>query len=145
MLRRPLAPGGAATAPAAPLAGQAARAWLRPVQEEDYPKLKQLAAADGHELIAPTHVFLKDGEIIGCASIASVALVLPWFDTTKCKARDSLYYINQMENLVANILPAHGSGLMCVPVVAASPFQPHIERLGYINAGPATVALKKVK
>jgi hypothetical protein len=122
-----------------------ARHWMRPIDERDYTALRQLAEADNHELIAPTHVFLKDGEIVGCTSIATVALVLPWFHTTQCLARDSVYFINQMENCVANILPASGSGLLCVPVVAASPFQQHIERLGYINAGPATVALKKVK
>lgn len=118
---------------------------MRPIDERDFAALRALAEADNHELISPTHVFLKDGEHVGCASIAAVALILPWFHTTRCLARDSVYFINQMENCAANVLPPAGSGLICVPVVETSPFQQHIAKLGYINAGPATVALKKVK
>lgn len=119
--------------------------WMRPIEEDDWKVLRELAGADNHEVIAPTHVFVKDGQIVGCASIGAVVLLLPWFHTQKCGARDSLYFINQMENLLANMMPANGPGLVCVPVVADSPFQAHIEKLGYVNAGPATVALKKVK
>ena len=118
--------------------------WLRPARGSDLEELRRLAQADNHEVIAPTHVFVKDGELAGCASVVSVPLVLPWFHTTRCKAADSLYMINQMENLVANILPV-GSDLVCVPFVKGSPFEPHIERLGYVNAGAVNLTFKKVR
>lgn len=119
--------------------------WMRRIQAGDQPELAELAQEDRHALIAPTHVFTKGPEMVGCVSIANVALVLPWFHSTRCKARDSVYFINQIENLAANALSPDGNGLICVPVVAASPFQQHIERLGYLAADQATIAFKKVR
>lgn len=119
--------------------------WLRPLRGRDLEELARLAQADNHELIAPSHVFIKDGEMIGCASMATVPLVLPWFHTARCQAADSLYMINQMENLMANLLPLNGGDLVCVPFVKGSPFEPYIERLGYVNAGEVNIAFKKVR
>jgi len=107
--------------------------------------LQEAAQTDRHAVIAPTHVFTKEGEIVGYVSIAQVALVLPWFHTERCHARDSVYFINQMENLAGNVLPDHGNGLICVPVVKSSPFQNHIERLGYLPTDQATITFKKVR
>lgn len=119
--------------------------WLRRVRPEELEALVRLTQEDKHELIAPTHVFLRDGELIGCASVAAVPLVLPWFHTQRCQAADSLYMINQMENLLANVMPPDGQSLICVPFVKGSPFEPHIERLGYVNAGAVNITFKKVK
>lgn len=119
--------------------------WLRPARGRDLEALHQLAREDNHEVIAPTHVFVKDGELIGCASVAAVPLMLPWFHTTKCKAADSVYMINQMENLLANIMAPNGNDLICVPVVKNSPFEPYIERLEYVNAGTVNLTFKKVR
>lgn len=118
--------------------------WLRPVRPGDMEELQRLAREDRHELIAPSHVFVKDGELVGCASLAQIPLVLPWFHTTKCKAADSLYMINQMENLMANLMPP-GQDLVCVPCVKDSPFQPHMKRLGYVDAGTVNITFKKVR
>lgn len=119
--------------------------WMRPVQVGDLEALSRLAASDDHEPAHPTHVFLKDDEIVGCASVWNVPLVLPWFHTEKCCARDSRYFINQMENLVASLMPANGHGTICVPFADGSPFQAYIKRLGYVNAGQFSLTFKKVK
>jgi hypothetical protein len=119
--------------------------WLRPLQAADLPVLEALAAADNHAVIHPTHVFVKHGEIVGCVSLMNIALVLPWFHTEKCTARDSLYFINQLENLTANLLPAGGPGVGCVPFEQHSPFTPLLERLGYVNAGQFQLTFKKVR
>jgi hypothetical protein len=120
------------------------RHWLRKIQPEEVHAVAAMARADQHELIAPSHVFTKDGQIVGYASIAQVPLVLPWFDTRKCKARDSLYFINACENLVAECM-APNQELICVPFAAGSPFEPHIEHLGFVNMGKVNLTLKKVK
>lgn len=127
------------------------RHWVRPVRENDLPLLRERAEADAHAVIAPTHVFEKRGpnfgdlQIVGYASLAAVPLLLPWFDTQRVKAADSLYYLNQLENLLANLMPQQSAGLICVPVVQKSPFQPHIARLGYTDAGMASITFKKVR
>jgi hypothetical protein len=122
----------------------ATRHWLRPARAQDLPILEAQAKADGHALIAPSHVFERRGELVGYVSLGVVPLMLPWFDTKRCQGADSLYYINCMENLAAALMPAASSGLVCVPVMAGSPFEPFIQKLGYVNAGQATLALKKV-
>jgi hypothetical protein len=119
--------------------------WMRRVQAGDLQELHELAQQDRHEVIAPSHVFTKGADLVGYASIAQVALVLPWFHTERCQPRDSVYFINQMENLAGNILPDSGPGLICVPVVRSSPFQQHIARLGYLAADQATITFKKVR
>lgn len=119
--------------------------WLRPVRREELGRLATLAERDNHALIAPTHVFEKGSELVGYASIGLVPLVLPWFDTQRCKAADSLYYINQMENLVANAMPDNGQNLMAVPVAQDSPFAPFIAKLGYVDAGGFRLTFKKVR
>lgn len=119
--------------------------WMRPIRDCEREKLAALAHSDNHALIAPTHVFVKNGELIGYASVGSVPLILPWFDTRRCKAVDSLYFINQLENLTANAMPSNGQNLICVPVVENSPFTPHISRLGYVEAGMARIVFKEVR
>lgn len=119
--------------------------WMRPVRPEDMPKLRELAQADGHAVLHPTHVFLKDGEIVGCASVVNIPMVLPWFSTEKCHARDSKYFINQMENFVANCMGPEHHGVLCVPFFSASPFQKYIHKLGYTDAGQFSLTFKKVK
>ena len=115
--------------------------WLRPARAEELPALRAAALADNHEIIAPTHVFEKRGEIVGYASLGSVPLVLPWFHTKKCKAADTLYLINQLENLSAN----SGQKLVCVPFAEGSPLEPFIERLGYVRGGKFNLTFKELR
>lgn len=113
--------------------------WMRPIREGDFAALAERAAADGHAVVAPTHVFEKRGEIVGAIALGSVVLALPWFHTQRCHAGDTKYFINQSENLVASLMPAGGSGLVCVPFMPASPLYPFIAGLGY--SAPVTVGL----
>ena len=76
--------------------------WVRRVRPADMEALKALAAQDNHSIIAATHVFEKHGSLVGYASVGSVMLVLPWFDTRQCHAEDSIYYGNHIENMVAD-------------------------------------------
>lgn len=132
--------------------------WLRRVRESDAAELKALAQADAHEAFRPTHVFVRvtgvtanapDGaesqeEIIGCASIASIPLLLPWFHTERCKARDSVQLINVMENLMAELMNPRQE-FVCVPVAKDSPFEAVSGRLGYEDAGAFRLKFKKLK
>ncbi len=118
--------------------------WVRPARPEDLPTLAAAAAADAHALVAPSHVFEKDGQIVGGISLGRVVLAMPWFHTTKCKVRDTLYFINQSENLAASLMPPDSNGLLCVPFVPASPLHPYIAELGYSHAVPVTLTFKKV-
>ncbi|HEV8492705.1 MAG TPA: hypothetical protein VGR76_10560, partial [Candidatus Angelobacter sp.] len=63
----------------------------------------------------------------------------------KCLARDSAYFMNQTQNLVAQIARRERQVIFCVPFAPGSPFEPHIDRLGFVNAGSVTLTFKKVR
>lgn len=117
--------------------------WMRRATPADVEPVKAAAHADNHEVIALSHVMTKGGEMIGAGSLAQVPLVLPWFDTQKCKARDTMYFINQAENMIAELLP--NVEMFCVPFAEKSPFVPHIEQIGFVNAGKFYLTFKKVR
>jgi len=119
--------------------------WMRPVRAEDIPVLEALAAQDGHSVVLPSHVFEKGGEIVGCISLGRAVFTLPWFHSERCQVRDTLYFVNQAENLAAALMPPDHSGILCVPFVPNSPLHPYIAGLGYQNGGSVSLTFKKVK
>lgn len=118
---------------------------IRPVTAEELPALVELALADGHATILPTHVFEKNGEICGHASVGAICLVVPWFHTQRCQARDSLWFIRQLEQQVARDLPAGHPGLVGIPFPMTSPFQPLAAKLGFHSTGLMDVCLKVLR
>lgn len=118
--------------------------WMRPVRPEDLAELEAAAAADNHHLVAPNYLTEKGGEIIAAVSVGNVVLAMPWFHTEKSKVADTLYTMNQFENLVAAQMPADGNRILCVPVAQNSPLNPYIERLGYRRSGAFTLAFRQL-
>lgn len=114
--------------------------WLRPLQNvEEFGKLEELAKADGHGVLAPTHVVWKEGEMAGYFSIGAVPLVLTWFSTKKLFARESLGLINVAEN---QVVLGGGRGVI-TPVLKTSPFHPIMPSLGYKNGGEYDLFVKE--
>lgn len=104
------------------------RAVLRPLANRDeYDALVKAAAADDHMVVWPTHVALKDGEIVGYASLGQVALLNIWSSTEKMTARDSFTLLRTLENELA----AAGFPAVCAPCATHSPFRPLMSRMGY--------------
>lgn len=124
--------------------------YMRAVGPEDLAQLEALAREDGHEAVRPTHVFVRiaedrSEELIGCVSLGVMPTVLPWFHTERCKARDSLFLIDVMENVLAELMRRTGQEYICVPVAKGSPFEKVMGRLGYASAGEFSLQLKKVR
>ena len=103
---------------------------IRPVRHEELPKLQQLAAEDGHHVVGPTHVAVKDGDIVGYFSMGSIPMILTWLSTKHVVASDSLKNLRQIE-ATATI---NGHPVICIPCATDSPFYQHMEKLGYIEA-----------
>lgn len=114
--------------------------WLRAVQTSELPGLALRAKSAGHALIAPTHVFDRAGELVGYASLAGIPLLLPWVGKSMT-ARDSVYLLNLMENLLAE----RGASEVLIPVEDGSPFRPYMAGFGYQDYGPCRVHIKKLK
>ena len=100
---------------------------VRKIQHDELESLIALAEADEHVVIAPTHVMLKDDEIVGYWSLGGIPVVSSWFDSEKLGPRDSMAALDQMESLMDTVSPGPYL-LMCAD---NSPFFEQKERLGY--------------
>ena len=117
--------------------------WVRAIRAEDVPALVRAAEADNHVVLAPTHLVVRGGEILGYASVGAVPLVLTWLDSKKVKARDMMYLVNLAENMVGTAGQAQ-AGVVCVPCAEDSPIYPHMGALGYEQYGRVMFNLKRV-
>lgn len=114
---------------------------LRPPKDAaEVSALAHLANADKHQIIHPSHLILKDGETAGYLSIFSAPIVLAWFSTKKCEARDSVRAIEAAEVFMRGMGRTHYL-TTCDPV---SPFFPVMERLGFKNMGATTFMHKDI-
>jgi hypothetical protein len=102
--------------------------------------LKGAAATDSHTVIAPTHVMMKGEKLLGYLSIAGLPNVHAWFDTKHPHALDSLKMIEMGElSLREKNITAYS--LLCAE---ASPFTPHLERMGFTKLGTTVLYLKRL-
>lgn len=104
---------------------------IRQATPEDVPILQELAAADGHIVLSPTHVILKGEQMVGYVSSGSIPSVLVWMDTQRTAVRDSL----AVENWFCNHLASIGARQLILPCTDKSPFQPFLKRVGYHSLG----------
>ena len=108
------------------------RTVLEPLRDEaQFQALLQAAAADDHVVIAPSHVATQDGQVVGYASLGSIAVVNVWLDSQRVKALDSLRLLKQAES----VAKATGLRQYLMPCAHTSPFLPHMERLGFTKLG----------
>lgn len=93
--------------------------------------LRQLAAADNHIVLNPTHVMVKGGQVIGYLSLNGLPTVHAWFDTKNKHATDSIKMIEHGET----IFRQQGVRAYTVACAEESPFTPHMARLGFTKLG----------
>lgn len=108
------------------------------MQPEELADLTRAAAADGHVVVAPTHLARKDGEIVGYASIGGIMLINTWAHSRKLVARESFGLLFEVERIAA----AMGAKEICLPCSADSPFARYIHKLGYAQLGMASYNIK---
>jgi len=108
----------------------------------DNAKLEAVAKADNHKVILPTHVVIKNGEIVGYISHGAVPTVHMWMDSKKMKARDSVVVLNAAE-LIAR---ERKHKLMCVPCSEVSPYKDVMgaDGFGYVNIGLSNIFVRQL-
>jgi hypothetical protein len=112
---------------------------LRPLTtREELIALERSATADNHCVIAPTHLVVRGGDIVGYASLAGVPMLNVWVDSKLVRARESAYLLNAAENILAG----SGHRKVLLPCSTDSRFHPLIEKLGYSRLGTTTLNLK---
>lgn len=103
-------------------------AHLEPCNTQDkFERIVQLAREDSHDVINPTDVVMKNGEIVGYMSIASSPIIVGHFSTVKMHARDSFMLVNIAEHIVRRT----GSANVIWPIGKESPFHQYFEKAGY--------------
>ena len=129
------------------LAQRATLLPLKPRTQEDAAalpgKLEALqakAGADAHCVIAPTHVLMKGGEVLGYFSLGALPTVQAWFDSNHKHAADSLKMIEHGET----IFREQGVRMYAICCAEESPFTPHMERLGFRKLGTTVVWIKNL-
>lgn len=100
--------------------------------------IRDLAAADNHAVLGPTHAMMKGDKIIGYLSLNGLPNVHAWFDTKHPHAMDSLKMI-EMGELVLREAGITGYTLLCAK---ESPFTPHLERMGFQKLGETVLYVK---
>lgn len=98
------------------------------VPEKHFEELKRNAANDNHAgVYFPTHVSVKDGEIVGYLSIGVVPMILTWQHTQKVGPLDSL----QLLGFVKGALQGYKTHIF--PCDPASPYNRLLPKAGYIE------------
>jgi len=112
---------------------------VRPILPRDIEPLQTAAAADGHQLVYPTHILTRDNAVIGYFSIKP-PYVNVWLHTKAIRARDTVFLLGILDALVAQ----SGSAdyiMLCAP---DSPFVPYLSKLGFTHDYTAKLVVKKL-
>ena len=103
---------------------------IRPYKDEDREILKQAAEKDNHSgVYVPTHVSIKDDEIVGYLSIGVIPMILTWQHSEKIGPLDSMRILGHIEGAVAQA----GFKNHCFPCAMESPYNRLLPKAGYIE------------
>lgn len=111
--------------------------WVVRTQEQ-FEAVKAAAAADNHQVLAPTHAFRLGDTIVASASIGSVPTVHLWADSKSMNARRSLCCFRMVETFCQTL----GYRAILVPCAENSPFYPFMPKLGFTRLGTSSLNLK---
>jgi hypothetical protein len=98
---------------------------VRPFRLEDKVELELNAKKDGHAVFFPTHVLVKDEQIVGYWSLNALPLVLSWQDSKKVLPIDSVKAIGFIEGALCQY--KH----ICIPCDPESPYIRFLPKNGY--------------
>lgn len=111
---------------------------VRPITQPEIEVVSKLGLEDNHGIIAPTHVVSKGDVLLGCFSVGSIPLVLPWLDTRMCRKFESARAIQQVEDSLRFV----GQKFIAIPCGKESPFYRLAERAGYVKVYDNTLFMK---
>lgn len=113
---------------------------VRPLFEEDLPKLIAAAAADQHGTLKVTHIIERGGQIVGYFGVNSLPLYRLWFHSKELKASDSL----RLLFLIENHYRMNGHEVVATVINLNSPFYAVAARGGYLEQSGDRLFLKEL-
>lgn len=94
---------------------------------DEYKAVAQAARDDNDAMEYPSHVVLRDGEIIGSAGIAVMPLLMVWNHTEKVRAAESMH----LKRVYDSIMETKGFDKYFVACNKRSPYNGHMKKLGF--------------
>lgn len=108
------------------------------------PKMKDAVAKtakdDNDNMQMPSHVVLKNDEIVGGWQIAQMPLVLAWHHTQKVSAKDSMIVNSTVESMMSNM----GLNQYFMACNNHSPFMGHMEKFGFNHIWETNIFYKQL-
>lgn len=99
------------------------------------------AKADDHAVLAPTHMLVIEGRVVGYVSLFSLPVVHIWTDRKQVTVRDSLASLQQVEAVACD----RGAKDIVTPCEPGSPYFPYLARVGFHEIGPVVLFAKPLK
>ena len=100
----------------------------------------QAARDDNDNMQMPSHVVLKNNEIVGGWQIAQMPLVLAWHHTQKVSAKDSMIINSTVESMMSD----NGLNNYWMACNSHSPFMGHMEKFGFNPIWATNIFHKKI-
>jgi hypothetical protein len=110
---------------------------LRIKNQDDFEATMQAAKTDGHTLLNPTHMLVRDNDIMGGWSLGGIPLVTVWNHTQKVSARDTM-----LMNPVLDSIMKQQTDSYLIACTESSPYNKYMEKLGYTPTWAANLYLK---
>jgi hypothetical protein len=101
--------------------------------------LAEGAQADNHTILGATHWVMRGEEIVGYVGLAGIPTLNIWLDSKRVHPADSKLVVAQLDALMSD----RGLAVALVPCDEHSPFEPHMERLGYEKLGRTVLYLRR--
>jgi hypothetical protein len=114
---------------------------VRKIVNEDE-RLNAISAAkeDNHNLLFPSHLLRKNGDIVGAWSLAAIPLCLVWSHSKRISARDSFTFSGVMDTLMLE----RNFNFYLMACDSDSNYYPHMEQLGYKFVWPTNIFYKQL-
>jgi len=114
---------------------------VRKVRSIEEQKAAVQAAIDDNDMMRiPSHVIVKDNQIVGAYNIASLPLVVGWHSTTEMKVRDTLIALNAVASIM-NDRSVHG---YFIASNSNAPVSEYMEKLGHERMWPTNLFYRKL-
>jgi hypothetical protein len=95
--------------------------------EEERDLVIKSALADNDNMIFPTHMVEKNGEVVGGWSLGAIPLVMVWHKSDAIGAKESLILNNTFKSIMNDRAP----GSYFIACNDKSPYINHMEKFGY--------------
>lgn len=110
------------------------------VNQDERLKVISAAKEDNENLLFPSHLVRKNGDIVGAWSLAMMPLCLGWNHSKKITSRDSLI----ISGIVDTLMLERNFNFYFIACDSDSNYYPYMEQVGYKFVWPTNMFYKQL-